>query len=121
MKIAIVGCGFVAGYYMQSLANYPWLELEAVCDRDQARLEQFCSCHGLGSKKLSIEGILSDGAIQFVVNLTNSDEHFELTKSLLLGNKNVYSEKPLAMNHADALELYECWLASRSGPGWWHV
>jgi predicted dehydrogenase len=107
MKIAIIGCGFVADYYMQSLADYPWLELEAVCDRDQSRLEQFCSYHGLSSKKCSIEEILSDETIRLVVNLTNPDEHYELTKILLQGNKNVYSEKPLAMNYNDALELYE--------------
>jgi predicted dehydrogenase len=107
MKIAIIGCGFVADYYMQSLADYPWLELVAVCDRDPIRLAQFCNYYGLLSKKRSLEEILSDAEIRLVVNLTNPDEHYALTKTLLQGNKNVYSEKPLAMNFQDAQELYQ--------------
>jgi len=41
MRTAIVGCGFVADFYMQSLPLYPVLELAAVTDRDPVRLAQF--------------------------------------------------------------------------------
>ena len=34
MRIAMVGCGFVADFYMQSLAIHPNLELVAVTDID---------------------------------------------------------------------------------------
>lgn len=107
MKIAIIGCGFVADYYMQSLPDFSWLELAAVCDRDSVRLDAFCNYHEISSKKRSLEQILSDDEIKLVINLTNPDEHYELTKQLLHANKNVYSEKPLAMNFADAQELYD--------------
>lgn len=107
MKIAIIGCGFVADYYMQSLYDYPVLELEAVCDRDGSRLDQFCNYYGLNDRKRSVEQILADQSIQLVLNLTNPDEHYELTKLLLLADKHVYSEKPLAMDFDNAQELYD--------------
>ena len=34
MRVAIVGCGYVADYYMQSLPLYKALELVAATDRD---------------------------------------------------------------------------------------
>ncbi|MFM7368628.1 MAG: Gfo/Idh/MocA family oxidoreductase, partial [Sphaerospermopsis kisseleviana] len=37
MHIAIVGCGFVADYYLKTLSNYPELKLTGVMDRDQER------------------------------------------------------------------------------------
>jgi len=32
--IAIVGCGFVADYYMATLAAYPWIGVAGVYDID---------------------------------------------------------------------------------------
>ncbi|MBE7186031.1 MAG: gfo/Idh/MocA family oxidoreductase, partial [Methylobacterium mesophilicum] len=37
MRIAIVGCGFVADYYMTTLVNHPGLALVGVHDRDGER------------------------------------------------------------------------------------
>ena len=45
-KIAFVGTGFVADYYMTTLQNHPGLQLAGVWDRDAARLSQFCDFHG---------------------------------------------------------------------------
>ena len=38
MRFAIIGTGFVADYYMTTLANHPGLDLAGVWDRDDARL-----------------------------------------------------------------------------------
>ena len=107
MKIAIIGCGFVADYYMQSLPDFDWLTLEAVCDRDPQRIREFCAFHGIAAKQRTLEEILANDEIKLVVNLTNPDEHYALSKQLLLANKHVYSEKPLAMEFNAAQELYE--------------
>ena len=37
MRIAIVGCGYVADFYMETLPNHPMLELVAACDTDPQR------------------------------------------------------------------------------------
>lgn len=39
--IAFVGTGFVADYYMTTLANHPELRLTGVWDRDAERLDAF--------------------------------------------------------------------------------
>ena len=106
MKIAMIGCGFVADYYMQSLPDYKELELVAVTDRDAARLSHFCAHYRLNCARPDLAAIVSDPSIEMVLNLTNPRDHYEVTKACLLGGKHVYSEKPLAMDMAQARELH---------------
>jgi len=107
MKIAIVGCGFVADFYMQSLPLYPRLELVAVMDRDKKRAAEFAAFHGLNCLRPALDDILGDPDIGMVLNLTNPDSHYEVSKACLAAGKNVYSEKPLAMRLDHAKDLYE--------------
>lgn len=45
--IAFVGTGFVADYYMTTLANHPQLRLVGAFDRSQAQLDRFCRFYGV--------------------------------------------------------------------------
>ena len=44
-KIAIVGCGFVADYYMQTFSLHPTLRVVGVTDRDPERAARFAAFH----------------------------------------------------------------------------
>ena len=112
MKIAFVGCGFVADYYVRTLAGYPSLELAGVMDRDRARAEKFAQFYSVPTYD-SLEQLLADDQVELVVNLTNPRSHFEVSKAALAAGKHVYSEKPLAMAYDDALALVE--MAEASG------
>jgi predicted dehydrogenase len=105
MRIALVGCGFVADFYMQSLPLYRNLELAAITDRDPARLAQFAAFHRLQCARAELGAVLSDPSIEMIVNLTNPDSHYEVSRASLEAGKHVYSEKPLAMDMADAARL----------------
>lgn len=111
MKLAIIGCGYVADFYLSTLANYPALEVVAVYDRDQRRAERFGAYHGVRVVN-GLEAILR-GDSDIVVNLTNPASHFEVTRASLEASKHVYSEKPLGMSLAEARSLVE--LAERRG------
>ena len=104
MKIAIVGCGFVADYYMLTLANHPELELIGVWDRDPEALRRFTSyfgAHGFDS----FDALLADPSVELVLNLTNPGSHFAVSKAALEAGRHVYSEKPLAMVPEEARAL----------------
>ena len=47
MRIAIVGCGYVADLYMKTLKNYPQLEVAGVMDRHPERLSRFARHFGV--------------------------------------------------------------------------
>ena len=51
--IAFIGTGFVADYYMTTLANHPQLRLAGVWDIDAARLQQFRSYYDKAARHLA--------------------------------------------------------------------
>lgn len=106
MNIGVVGCGFVADYYISTLAAYPQLGIVGATDRDPERAARFSAFHKL-PKFDSLESLLADERVEMVLNLTNPGSHYEVTRACLEAGKHVYSEKPLAMNMDHARELVE--------------
>jgi predicted dehydrogenase len=104
MKIAIIGCGFVADYYLSTLPFHPELELVGVTDIDRERLNTFASHYAVSTYN-STEELLADPNVEIVLNLTNPRNHYEISKACLEAGKHVYSEKPLAMTIPEAKEL----------------
>jgi predicted dehydrogenase len=104
VRIAIVGCGFVADLYAGTLPLHPDLELVGVFDRDPAR------AHTLGGPRgarvyAGLDELLADARIETVLNLTPPDSHAGVTRAALAAGKHVYSEKPLAMDLEEASAL----------------
>ena len=112
MRIAIVGCGFVADYYLKTLPNYPELEVAGVTDRVQSRTDH-CSAYHKVPAYDSVQALLADPSVELVLNLTNPRSHYEVSKAALEAGKHVYSEKPLAMTMPEAEELVK--LAEQKG------
>lgn len=112
-RLLIIGTGFVADFYMMSLASFPDLKVVKAYDVDADRLSRFC-LHWKIAPADSLEELLREDA-QLVLNLTNPASHFAVTKACLDAGLHVYSEKPLATSMADAYTLYS--LASSRGLG----
>lgn len=106
MKIAIVGCGYVADFYARTLTNHPNLELSGVFDTAPVSLNRFCQ-HWSAKPYPSYSAMLDDPDVDIIVNLTNPESHYAVTKAALDAGKHVYSEKPLAMTYELANELVE--------------
>lgn len=104
MRIAMVGCGFVADFYVQTLANHPNLELSGVYDRNERRLHRFSDFYKV-RRYSCIEDVLNDKGVELIANLTNPASHYAVSKAALEAGKHVYSEKPLAMTLGEAEEL----------------
>jgi len=104
MIVAIVGCGFVADYYMTTFSLYPELKLAGVMDRDNIRAKVFAEHYSLPVYP-SLEALINDKSVDIVINLTNPDNHFAVSKACLEAGKNVYTEKPLSTNIDEARQL----------------
>lgn len=114
MNCAVLGCGFVADFYLLTRRKHPEIHFVGAYDIDAERLETFSKYHGVHAYD-SFESMLEDEQVDLVLNLTNPRAHFETTKACLIAGKHVYSEKPLAMNSRDASELAS--LAQKNGLG----
>ncbi len=112
MKIALVGCGFVADQYMSTLAHRRELELVGAYDLLDARTQAFCA-HWGGRAHASLDALLAEREVEMVLNLTNPRSHCEVTERCLRAGKHVYSEKPLGMDVESAERLVE--LAAAAG------
>jgi len=106
MNVAIVGCGFVADYYLATLALHPELKVLGVMDRIAERADHLSNAYKV-PRYNSLNDILQDPRVELVLNLTNHESHYEISKSALLAGKHVYSEKPLTMHLDQAKELVE--------------
>jgi predicted dehydrogenase len=106
MNAAIVGCGYVADYYLETLQGYPEIRLIGVYDREPARAANLAARYGLHCFE-SLESLWADERVELVINLTNPRSHYEVSRAALLANKHVYSEKPLATELEQAKELIE--------------
>lgn len=102
--IAIIGCGFVADLYLDTLRRHAMLDLRGVFDRDPGRSFAFARRHGVEVYH-DLESLLGDSRVELVLNLTNPHAHYEVSRSCLEAGKHVYSEKPLAMRVDHAREL----------------
>ena len=105
-KIAFVGTGFVADYYMTTLANHPGLMLAGAWDRNTDRLGQFCDFHNV-QRYENLDGLLGDSDTTIIVNLTTPESHYAINRSALEAGKHVYCEKPLALHREEAGALVD--------------
>ncbi|MBO9409731.1 Gfo/Idh/MocA family oxidoreductase [Shimia sp. R9_1] len=111
--IAFVGCGYVADLYQATLSNWTGLlDLRGVHDISLARQTQFASHYGVRQYD-SLDAILTDPNVQIVVNLTPPAQHYAISQKCLSAGRHVYSEKPLALNLAEAKHLVD--LAQEKG------
>jgi len=103
-RIALVGCGYVADYYVGTLRAHPELKIAGVTDRIPERASRFAAYYKLPVYP-SLEAVLNDESVQIVVNLTNPQNHYAVSRACLEAGKHVYSEKPLSTLFGEAEEL----------------
>lgn len=104
--IFIIGCGFVADLYMKSLATFPEIRVARAFDHNPSRLEAFCS-HWQVEPSHELDDILSEANRgRLVLNLTNPDAHYDVSRRCLEAGLHVYSEKPLAVHMDQAHALH---------------
>jgi predicted dehydrogenase len=111
-RIALVGCGYVAHFYIGTMRAHPELEIAGVMDCDAERSARLAAQYKVPTYS-SLDDVLKDPSIAIVVNLTNPRSHYEVSRRCLEAGKHVYSEKPLAMQLSDAEQLVD--LAQRKG------
>jgi predicted dehydrogenase len=96
IRTAVIGCGSVSGQYLPVLTKCPYVEVVSVCDikpqRAQKRAEQFNIPHWYPH----IDQLLAGEPFDFMITLTDMQEHEHLNRQALQAGKHVWSEKPIA-------------------------
>lgn len=117
IKTAVIGCGSVSGSYLPVLSKCPHVELVSVCDIKPERAERRGDEFKVPHRYPSIEAQLGGAPFEFLINLTNMQEHEQINRKALAAGRHVWSEKPIANSLAAGQELLS--LAVEKGRRLW--
>lgn len=107
-SVAIIGTGYVADFYMRSLADFPDIQVLGAFDIDEDRLGAFCSywkTEAFASQEALLSAIKERTGV--VLNLTNPHAHYDVNMAVLKAGVPLYCEKPLAMTVEDARHVVD--------------
>ncbi len=108
----IIGCGSIAKAFAFGLKGAETGKLFAVASRDQAKAEKFAAEHGPAKAYGSYEAILEDKEVTAVYIATPHPVHAEWAIRAARAKKHVLVEKPFAVNHAEAMAMFEAAVAN---------
>ncbi|WP_294464392.1 Gfo/Idh/MocA family oxidoreductase [uncultured Anaerofustis sp.] len=109
MKYALIGCGRISTNHIKAAVNND-LEIVAVCDILDERMEEVLSKHGLEEDKSikrynDYKVMVEEVNPELVSIATQSGSHAEIALYLIDKGINVIIEKPMAMSIKDADEI----------------
>lgn len=106
MKVGVIGCGNISEIYLKNLTSvFENTEVAAVTDIDSQRAKERAKQFGISYIAKSNQELIHMDNINIVVILTNPDQHYSICKEAILAGKNVYVEKPLALELDQGEEL----------------
>ena len=103
LRIGVVGCGNISATYMRNAALFPEVELVACADALPEAAAHRAAEFGL--RAVPVGDLVTDPAVDLVLNLTVPSAHAEVTMAALAAGKHVFTEKPLATSVADGRRL----------------
>ncbi|NQU83219.1 MAG: Gfo/Idh/MocA family oxidoreductase [Parcubacteria group bacterium] len=98
ISVAIIGVGYWGPNFVRNLSEMEQIGDIFVYDLDSTRVEAIKKKYPDIKNVGSFEEILSNPDITAAFVITPVNRHFEVAKKLLLANKHVFVEKPLAQN-----------------------
>ena len=105
LKAAVVGCGRQGRNIVKELTTFPDVELVAVCDTDESRLNGMRRRARSAERYASLDELLEKSGADVVFIATSSDQHREPAEKALAAGKAVYCEAPLATTSNDAAAI----------------
>jgi len=105
IRAAILGMGFIGVSHMEAIRRIGCVELVAVADTHYEMAKAKADEHNIPKCYKTIDELIEDDEIDVIHNCTPNFLHTPLNKKIIESGKHVFSEKPLAMNHAECEEL----------------
>lgn len=102
IRIAIVGCGWVAGNQVETgFAALPDLfEIVACCDVDETRMDAFAGKYGIARRVRDYADLLAIPGLDAVSICTPPSEHHAMVRMALAAGKHALCEKPFTASLA---------------------
>jgi len=118
VKIALLGSGFVAEFYMQGLSNVNGQQVVANYSRSTARARRFARRWSIPGPATDLEGLIARSDIDLYLIALPNEEHFPVALALAEARRNQVCTKPLARNGAEARAMLAAVKKSRAFHGY---
>ena len=105
MYVGIIGCGNISETYFECQNLFNNFNVVACADINIEAAKN--SAEKYNVKAFSVDDILANDDIDLIINLTIPAAHKEIIVKSLNAGKHCFSEKPLAMNFNEGLEISE--------------
>lgn len=93
--------------YLPALNNHPQAVVTAVCGRNPERTKAFAEKWDIPHYFTDFEEMVAGGLVEAVIIATPNKSHHQLTMQALDAGLHVLCEKPLAMNVAEATQMFQ--------------
>jgi predicted dehydrogenase len=104
IRVGIIGCGNISGAYFNTNKTFNFFDITACADIDVSRAKAKAEEYNI-AKGCSVDELLADPEIEFVINLTIPQAHGPVMLQALEAGKNVYTEKPFTVTREEAQKL----------------
>ena len=105
VRASIIGLGKWGAQYIELLLHNPLFELVSIYDENKDRCGYLTSKYGVKSQ--AFPEMLGDESIDTIFVLLPNHLHYEYASKAMKAGKNVFIEKPLSCDLAEAQHLYE--------------
>jgi predicted dehydrogenase len=112
VRIALLGSGFVADFYLQGLANVNGHEVVVNYSRDAKRAAALAEKWSIPESDTDLDRVISHGDIDLFIIALPNEAHLPVSLALSKARRNQVCTKPLARNRAEAKQMFEAAAAS---------
>lgn len=105
LRVGIIGAGSIAEMHIGGYKTSPDVEVVALCDINEARLEEMGRKHGVTHLYTDAEEMVSKEQLDAVSVCTWNCAHAKCSIAALNAGMHVLCEKPMAMNAREAEEM----------------
>jgi predicted dehydrogenase len=113
LGMGLVGPGFVGAHHIDAVRRLGFVDVVAVAASSEASARRKADALGVPRAYGRFEDLIADPDIHVVHNTTPNALHGPVIRETLAHRKHIVSDKPLAMNAGEALDLWQA--AERAG------
>src|SRR6266540_2498071 len=107
VRIALLGSGFVAEFYMQGLANVNGQQVVTNYSRNPKRARAFAKRWNIPEPATDLKAVIAHDDIDLFIIALPNEEHLPTSLALSKARRHQVCTKPLARNRAEAKQMFE--------------
>jgi predicted dehydrogenase len=107
VRIGLLGCGFVATFYMQGLSEVPDQQVVVVYGRDKHKAQEFATTWHIPDFSDDMASVAARPDVDLLLIALPNAVHLEAARLAASNKKHVVCTKPLARNAEEARQMLE--------------